>query len=93
MPATEQRSRKATALMEHALVATRPRSQQELDVCRSWVSRARDFLLHEPATAMIRRGLTITSKEADTLRAEAVAELRSLAERCGIEPGEPSRDG
>jgi hypothetical protein len=72
------------ALMEHAIIATRPHTLAETQACNARFARARDFLLHSEPTTIMRRGLMLPPEEMAELRAEALKEMRSLCAACGL---------
>lgn len=72
------------ALVVHAVLATRPRTAEEADACSVRFNRARDFLMHAAATAVLTTAGPLTAEEVDDLRPAALDEMRAVCGACGL---------
>lgn len=79
-----KRPAKGLALLSHAITAARPRTRAEALACNASLSRARDFLMHEPARDIATGGVAITAGEFEALRRPALAEMRARCHSCGL---------
>lgn len=76
--------RASLGLMVHAVLTTRPRTLAEAEACNQRFSRARDFLMHAAATAMLTAAGPLSMQEVDELRPAALADLRATCGACGL---------
>jgi hypothetical protein len=74
--------RQALALMVHAIVATKPRTEEEAEMCNARFARARDFLFHAEIPNMVT--LEGADEAGEAARAEAVKCLRAVCAVCGL---------
>lgn len=79
-----RRERAALALMCHAIVSTKPQTAEETVACNIRFTRARDLLVHGSALPVVYPQLSLTAAAADSLRDEALANLRSICRACGL---------
>lgn len=83
-PAEHRRRHAALALMAHAIIRTRGTDPASVKDCNERFTRARDWLLHEPATDIVRPGVALSAAEVDALREEALDALRENCRVCGL---------
>lgn len=83
MAARPTRRRAALTLMAHAVISTKDRTYEETAACNQRLTRARDWLLHSEATAVVRPGLVVSPAEMHEMREEALEEVRLICAGCG----------
>lgn len=77
-------SRAALYVLAHAWVAVKPQTAEEAVACNMQLTRMRDFIIQQPATAIIEAGVVITAEEFSEERGNALVEMRSRCRSCGL---------